>query len=85
LQAAAEEATAKAAKARADTVLTVAKSEETRAKTIETLAGIDMESQSHAIDSAQKIGGMLQQSAEPYVQEPNQQASPATSQPPMGE
>jgi hypothetical protein len=40
LQAAAEEATAKATKARADTVLTIAKAEETQAKTMETLANI---------------------------------------------
>lgn len=78
MQAAAEEATAKAAKARADTVLTVAKSEETRAKTIETLAKIDMDSQAQAIESAQAIGGMLQQAAQPYVET-------ATPQPPMGE
>lgn len=52
LKAASEEAIAKAAKARADTVLTVAKAEETRAKTeetrvrtIETLANVDMSTQ----------------------------------------
>jgi hypothetical protein len=44
LQAAAEEATAKAAKARADTVKTVADAELSRAKTVETLANIDMDS-----------------------------------------
>lgn len=79
MEAAAEEATAKAAQARADTVLTVAKAEETRAKTIETLAKVDMDSQAQAIESAQAIGGMLQQAAQPYVEQP------ATSQPPMGE
>jgi hypothetical protein len=43
LQAAAEEAQAKAAKARADTVLTIAKAEETQAKTMETLVGVQQE------------------------------------------
>lgn len=41
LQASAEEAQAKAAKARADTVLVIAKSEETRAKTAQTMANLD--------------------------------------------
>jgi phosphatidylserine decarboxylase len=49
LQAAAEEATAKAAQARASTVKTVADAELSRAKTVETLANIDMDSQDHAM------------------------------------
>jgi hypothetical protein len=49
LQAAAEEASAKAAKARADTVKTVADAELSRAKTVETLSDIDMDSQDHAL------------------------------------
>lgn len=44
LMAMAEEANAKAVKARADTVLTVAKAEETKAKTVEILAGVGEES-----------------------------------------
>lgn len=78
LNAAAEEATAKAAKARADTVLTVANSEKARADTLKTLSEIDMNSQKHAIETAQSLTGMLQQSAQPYEQ-------PATTQPPMSE
>jgi hypothetical protein len=49
LQAAAEEATAKAAQARASTVKTVADAELSRAKTVETLSNIDMDSQDHAL------------------------------------
>jgi hypothetical protein len=49
LQAAAEEATAKAAQARASTVKTIADAELSRAKTVETLSNIDMDSQNHAM------------------------------------
>jgi hypothetical protein len=52
LQAAAEEATAKAAQARANTVKTVADAELARAKTIETLAKVEDDDQRLAIDSA---------------------------------
>lgn len=45
LQASAEQAQAQAAKARADTILTVAKSKESQAKTAEILAGIDRDDQ----------------------------------------
>jgi hypothetical protein len=63
LQAAAEEATAKAAKARADTVKTVADAELSRAKTIETLSKVEDDDQRLAIESAKGIqeiikGGM---------------------------
>ncbi len=61
LQAAAEEATAKAAQARASTVKTVADAELSRAKTVETLANIDMDSQDHAMNLAKEIGGVVQQ------------------------
>ena len=67
LQAAAEEATAKAAKARADTVKTVADAELSRAKTVETLANIDMDSQDHALSLAQEIGGIVQEQTQPVV------------------
>jgi hypothetical protein len=49
LQAAAEEAMAKAAQARASTVKTVADAELSRAKTVETLSKVDMDSQDHAL------------------------------------
>jgi hypothetical protein len=61
LMSAAKEAEAKAMKAQADTVLTVAKSEQTRAQTIETLSNVDVSQQKAAIETAQAIGGALQQ------------------------
>ena len=70
LQAAAEEATAKAAQARANTVKTVADAELSRAKTVETLSNIDMDSQDHALNMAQQIGGIVQQQAQPVVNQP---------------
>jgi hypothetical protein len=53
LQAAAEEATAKAAKARADTVKTIADAELSRAKTAETMAKAGLTEQDIAINAAQ--------------------------------
>jgi hypothetical protein len=55
LQAAAEEATAKAAKARADTVETVAAAELKRAQTMKTLSEVDMDSQDHALKMMEVI------------------------------
>jgi len=63
LQAAAEEAMAKAAQARASTVKTVADAELSRAKTVETLSNVDMDSQDHALKLAEEIGGVVQQQA----------------------
>lgn len=68
LQAAAEEAVAKAAKARADTVETVASAELKRAQTVETLSKVDLQEQKQAMEAAQMLGGMLQQSAAPITQ-----------------
>lgn len=59
LQAAAEEATAKAAKARADTVNTIADAEYKRAKTAETLSNIDNEDQRLAVESARTITNLV--------------------------
>ena len=67
LQAAAENETAKAAKARADTVETVASAELKRAQTVETLSKVDMDSQDHALNLAEQIGGMIQQETQPVV------------------
>jgi len=67
LQAAAEEATAKAAQARANTVKTVADAELSRAKTLETLSNVDMDSQDHALNMLETIGGAVQQQAAPMV------------------
>jgi hypothetical protein len=63
LQAAAEEATAKAAQARANTVKTVADAELSRAKTVETLSNVDIDTQDHALKLAEQIGGGIQQQA----------------------
>jgi hypothetical protein len=59
LQAAAEEATAKAAGARAGVVKTVAEAELTRAKTAKTISEIDNDDQKLAIDSMKSIQEML--------------------------
>lgn len=71
LQAAAEEATAKAAKARADTVETIASSELKRAQTMKTLSEVDMDSQDHAVRMMESIipqGQMEQPQLQPQLQ-----------------
>ena len=65
LQAAATEAEAKAAKARADTVLTVAQAEKTRAQTAETLAGIDREDRDQLLQVADAMRQPEQQNPAP--------------------
>ena len=60
LQAAAEEATAKAAKARADTVETVASAELKRAQTLETLGKVDETAQNMALTNAKAVQQILQ-------------------------
>jgi hypothetical protein len=60
LQAAAEEATAKAAKARADTVETVASAELKRAQTLQTLGKVDQTAQEMAMTNAQAVQEILQ-------------------------
>lgn len=72
LQAAAEEAMAKAALARADTVYTVARAEETRAKTLKTISDTDINSQDHAISMLDTLGNAVQQESAPML--PNLQA-----------
>jgi len=67
LQSAAEEATAKAAKARADTVKTVADAELARAKTVETLANIDIDTEDHAISMAREISELVEDQTQPFV------------------
>jgi hypothetical protein len=56
LMAMAEESTAKAAKARADTVKTIADAELSRAKTLETMSNVDINAQDHAVNLAKQIG-----------------------------
>ena len=60
LQAAAEKETPKAAKARADTVETVASAELKRAQTLETLGKVDQTSQEMAMTNAQAVQEILQ-------------------------
>jgi hypothetical protein len=60
LQAAAEEATAKAAQARANTVKTVADAELSRAKTLETLGKVDETAQNMAMTNAEAVQQILQ-------------------------
>jgi hypothetical protein len=60
LQAAAEEATAKAAKARADTVETVASAELKRAQTLETLGKVEETAQNMALTNAEAVQELLQ-------------------------
>ncbi len=55
LKASADQAAAAATKARADTVLTVEKAKETEAKTLETLSGISIAEQQHALELAGQL------------------------------
>jgi len=68
LMASADQAAAAAVKARADTVLTVAKSKQTQAQTLETLAGIDLAEQQHALEVAKTMGEAF--SAQQDLQQP---------------
>jgi hypothetical protein len=68
LQAAAENETAKAAKARADTVETVASAELKRAQTLETLGKVDETAQNMALTNAEAVQQILQgQIVQPVV------------------
>ena len=68
LQAAAEEATAKAAKARADTVETVASAELKRAQTLQTLGKVDETAQNMALTNAEAVQEILRgQIVQPVV------------------
>jgi len=60
LQAAAEEATAKAAQARANTVKTVADAELSRAKTLDTLSQVDETAQKMAMNNAKAVQEIMQ-------------------------
>lgn len=65
LRAAADEATAKATRARADVVKTIADTELTKAKTIETLASVDIDERQQAIEAARAVGGLIQNVEQP--------------------
>jgi len=60
LMAEAEKAQALALKAQADTEYSLARTEETRAKTAETISNIDIDQRKLAIETAEKIGAALQ-------------------------
>jgi hypothetical protein len=70
LQAAAEEAIAKAARARADTVRTVADSELIRAKTVETLAKVDLDTTKQALETAQTVNELAKTATQAPVSLP---------------
>jgi hypothetical protein len=60
LMAEAAKAQALAIKAQADTEYTLARSEETKAKTIQTLSSVDIDERKSAIETAEKIGAAIQ-------------------------
>jgi hypothetical protein len=62
LAASAEEATAKAAQARATTVKTIADAEQSRAKTAEIISNIDIDEQDHVLRVTETLGDMVQSS-----------------------
>jgi len=67
LQAAAQEAEANAQRSRADTVLTVAKAEETKAKTLKTVSEVDAMDQKQALEVIDRFGMAPQPSPEVSV------------------
>lgn len=69
LQAAAEEAMAKASQARASVIKTVADAELTKAKTIETLGKVDSQAQDQVMQMVQTLGGSL--GSPEQIQQPN--------------
>ena len=56
LEASADQASAEAVKARADTVLTINKARESEAKTMETLAGIELDQRDQLLQAAESLG-----------------------------
>ena len=74
--AAAEQANAEAAKARADTVLTVAKAEETQAKTIKTMADISEVERKQAMEDLQLLGTVLQSNQQGVTMQPQASIQP---------
>lgn len=76
LQAAAEEAVAKAAKARADTIETVAAAELKRAQTVETMAKVSGAEQDQAIKAIQTMGSAAIAAQQLGMGEPAQPTAP---------
>lgn len=56
LKASADQASAEAVKARADTILTITKAEESKAKTMETLSGIELDQRAQLMQAADSLG-----------------------------
>lgn len=65
LRAAALEAMSKAKKAEAETMLTVAKTDETKAKTAETIAGMGQNAQRHTLENIERLENMKTATMEP--------------------
>ena len=65
LKAAADEATAKATRARADVIKTVADTEFTKAKTVAVLANVGLDEKQQVLDAAEVVTGLVQQSQRP--------------------
>lgn len=68
LAASADQAQAQAVKARADTVLVVAKAQEAKAKTAETLSNIDISQRQHLLDTVQALGEAMPSGETPLPQ-----------------
>lgn len=83
LQAAAEEAVAKAAKARADTVKTVADAELSRARTVETMSKVDTQEQDRALNLMREMSGYTQSGQAAQMQPDGQTVTTQPNQ--MGE
>ena len=83
LQASAEQASADAAKAKADTILSVAKAKETEAKTVETLANIDIAHRDQLVRTVQALGDQLQASGETPPAAPGAQPEASTQPQPL--
>jgi len=65
LQAAAQEAQAKAGKAQADTVLTIAKAEQSRAETAKTLSDMEVSERASLLDTASQLQQAFAQESQP--------------------
>lgn len=83
LEAAAEEAQANSIKAKADTVLTVAKVDETRAKVLELLSGIDQAERANVLESARlaldTVAALNSTQQAPAAAQPTQEQPPLTN------
>jgi len=75
LRASAEQAAAAAKKSQADTLLAVAKSKESEAKTVETLAGVDIAHRDQILKTVQALGDHAQSGGEMPQQSPAQAVS----------